>query len=366
MRRSLLALVLPLALLGLPACAPYSGRFVHDAAYAKTAVPPAPDYGREDSWAALPQRSGDASDVLPEGLRAYDPARDGFAPASVFWIHPTIYTDDPAGRFPWNGDAVGDAALNARVDETTIRFQASIFSGAGEVWAPRYRQAHISAYYTADTATARAAFDTAYADVRRAFRHFLRARRPGSPVVVAGHSQGTTHGKRLVREFFDGGAALADSLVAAYLVGIPVAPDYFAALPVCADSLQTGCFVSWRTWQRPATPADPDGDGEVDKPGADGPAVVVNPLTWSTDDAYAPAALNPGGTLRKFRLLPHLADAQVHDGVLWINRPDFFGKRVIRMRNWHAADYNLYYASVWRDARRRTRLWGAGGAGAGR
>ena len=337
----------------LAACAPFSSREVHDLSYVATAVPAAPDYALDAHWAALPSRS-DAADAFPDDSRY--PDRQASAAADVFFLYPTLYTDEPDGRFPWNA-SVTDARLNNKIDESSIRLQASVFNAAARVFAPRYRQAHISAYYTDDDAKARAAFDTAYADVRSAFDVFLRKHNRGRPIIIAGHSQGTTHAKRLVRDYFDpagpqlGGEGLAAKLVAAYLVGIPVEPDYFGALAPCATATATGCFVSWRTWQRPATPY-----GKTGPPAT--PALVVNPLSWTTDTTYVPASDNPGGTLRKLSLKPQLADAQVHQGILWINRPDFFGKRIIRMDNWHAADYNLFYESVRRNAVERVEAYG--------
>ena len=332
----------------LPACAPFSSREYHDAVYNPAQVPAAPDYGLDATWAALPDRD-DAADGFPEDSRY--PDRQATATADVFFLYPTIYTDEPDGRFPWNA-SVTDAELNEQIDGSTIRLQASVFNAAGRVFSPRYRQAHISAYYTDDKTKAQAAFDTAYADVRAAFELFLRKHNQGRPIIVAGHSQGTTMAKRLVRDYFDpggallGGSSLAAKLVAAYLVGIRVEPDYFGELPVCGNATQTGCFVTWRTWQRPATP-----DESI-------PSVVVNPLSWTTDDALVPYAENPGGALRKLRLIEGLSDAQVNDNILWINRPDFFGKRIIKMDNWHVADYNLFYESVRRNAVDRVTAFG--------
>ena len=337
------------------ACAPYSKRVIHDAPYRSGEVPAPPDYTDDANWAALPTRSDDASDVLPEGLDFFNAERDGHAGADIFFVHPTIYTDEPGERYPWNA-SVTDADLNASIDESTIRMQASVFNGAGDVYAPRYRQAHISAYYTPDTAKARAAFDTAYADVRRAFESFLRRRDPARPIIVAGHSQGTTHGKRLVREYFDG-TPLADKLVAAYLIGIPVQEGDYANLEACTSATQTGCLISWRTWQRPATPWDNEQTAFAKTPPQPPYPIVVNPLTWQSDTTSAPAELNRGGTLRKLELIPELADAQAHRGILWTDRPDFFGKRIIRMENWHAADINLYYANVFENARQRVAAW---------
>ncbi len=345
-----------LGVLGLTSCAPFSSRLTHSLPYDADAVPTPPTFGQEQAWAALPDRL-DEADGFPKKSQQAD--QQASAAADVFFIYPTIYTDAPKGRFPWNASTT-DAKLNKRIDESSIRLQASVFNAAGRVFAPRYRQAHISAYYTQDSAIAKAAFDLAYDDVRTAFKVFLRKYNQGRPIIIAGHSQGTTMAKRLVRDFFDpggpmqAGAGVSQQLVAAYLVGIEVAPDYFATLPVCASAEQTGCFVSWRTWQRPASPANPKGKTSATAPFGKTPnarpALVVNPLSWTTDTLRVDAEQNPGGTLRKLKLRPGLSDAQVHEGILWIERPHFFGKRIIRMYNWHPADYNLFYESVRRNA----------------
>jgi len=327
------------------ACAPFSNRTVHSDAYVARAVPAAPDYSSPSAWAALPDRK-DEADGVASGSQL--PDRQATAGADVFFLYPTIYTDEPGDRFPWNASTT-DQALNTRIDESTIRMQASIFNAAGRVFAPRYRQAHISAYYTSNKPAAAAAFDTAYADVQAAFELFLRKHNEGRPIIIAGHSQGTTHAKRLVRDYFDG-KPLADRLVAAYLVGIPVAPDYFQNLEVCQQPDQTKCFVTWRTWQRPAAPWDVNGDGVNEQTPPSTPPVVVNPLSWTTATTRVSPSENTGGTLRKLSLIDELVGAQIHEGILWIERPDFFGKRIIRMDNWHVADYNLFYESVRRNA----------------
>ncbi len=347
------AAILTLALALLTACAPFSSRTYHDKAYVASELPAAPDYGLDANWAALPTRA-DNADLFPPGSRY--PDRQATAAADVFFLYPTIYTDDPKGRFPWNA-SVTDAKLNERIDGSTIRLQASVFNATGRVYSPRYRQAHISAYYTDDKSKSTAAFDTAYADVKRAFELFLRKHNQNRPIIIAGHSQGTTMAKRLVRDYFDpagaqlGGSGLSAKLVAAYLVGIPVEPDWFGQIEVCSTATQSGCFVSWRTWQRPATPYDKSG------PPAQLP-LVVNPLSWTTDTTRVPAFANPGGTLRKLELKDELVDAQVQAGYLWIHRPDFFGKRLIRMDNWHPADYNLFYESVRNNAVDRVEAFG--------
>jgi len=204
-----------------------------------SAVPVRPDYSRMELWAAHPDKV-DAADCLPK----VDSIRDNQANAiaDVFFIHPTIYTYQPTKGYEWNGD-LNDVELNQRVDNSTILNQASIFNAAGRVFAPRYRQAHIYAYFTPNQADAKAAFDTAYADVKAAFEYYLKHFNQGRPFIIAAHSQGTQHGKRLIRELIDG-HPLQERLIVAYLVGMPTPADFFNHIPVCQSADQTGCFVT--------------------------------------------------------------------------------------------------------------------------
>src|SRR5690606_33973679 len=115
------------------------------------------DYSRESFWAALPAID-DPSDEVPGPLRkSY--MRD--TSVDVFFIHPTTFTGQFQGR--WNA-AVEDDALNKKTDASTIRLQASVFNEYN-VYAPRYRQAQITSFYTSDTLAAKAALESAYQDV---------------------------------------------------------------------------------------------------------------------------------------------------------------------------------------------------------
>lgn len=303
----------------------------------------APDYSNLDNWAAHPWKL-DASDSIPQ------PLRDGFVPDSsvdVFFIHPTTYLDKDQ-PFGWNAP-VDDAALNEKTDNSTILKQLSIFNIAGRVFAPRYRQAHINAYYTADTVTARAALNEAYEDVRAAFAYYMAHYNNGRPVVIASHSQGTTHAKVLLREFFDG-KPLQQQLVAAYIVGIPVEPTWFTSIPPCNTPAQTGCFCTWRTLETGyLTPF-------VEKEKYT--AVVTNPLTWDASQPVASRDSNEGAVLLNFnKILKHVAGATVHGGVLWTDKPHFFGNIFFTTKNYHIADYNLYYTSVRNNVKLRVQTF---------
>ena len=81
----------------------------------------------------------------------------------------------------WNA-SIEDRKLNDKTDGSTILYQASIFNGAGKVYAPRYRQAHLHAYFTNKRkGEAQKAFELAYADVKAAFEYYLQHYNQGRP-----------------------------------------------------------------------------------------------------------------------------------------------------------------------------------------
>ncbi len=291
-----------------------------------------PDYSQPEYWAALPMKR-DSADVVP-----HTEMRDQQTEAvvDVFFLHPTTYTGGK-GENQWNGP-VDNEKLNQKTDRGSIKNQASIFNGAGRVFAPRYRQAHLHSYFTKDTLTAKRAFALAYRDVRDAFEYYLKHYNEGRPIIIAGHSQGTTHAGSLLREFFDE-QDLMKQLVAAYLVGMPVEENYFKDIEVCQSATQTGCFNSWRTWKKGHYPKDYTFNNSL---------AVTNPLIWTTADTYAPKNLNKGSVLRNFEksFYPEITDAQVQDGVLWITKPKFPGSIFVWFKNYHIGDYNLFYANV--------------------
>lgn len=302
-------------------------------------TPSAPDYSDEKYWSALPGKD-DMADVTPPGLTD----NQATAAADVFFMYPTIYIGEK-GEDQWNAP-VDDPAFNERVDESTIKFQASIFNGAGKVYAPRYRQAHLNAYWAKDKAMAKKVFDLAYEDLKNAFEYYLENYNQGRPIIIASHSQGTTHGIRLVKDYFDG-KPLQNQLIAAYLVGIPVAKDQYENISVCNSPKQTGCFCSWRTFRNGHIP-DSDTSEKI---------AVTNPLTWKTDNNLAPKTLNTGGVLRNInKIKKGLTDAQIvgDKGILWAKRPKFFGSIFFTTKNYHIADFNFYYRNVRENAIART------------
>ena len=287
----------------------------------------APDYRHLQYWAAHPSKK-DVSDSIPEPLQTGEPTDTS---AAIFFLHPTTLT---SGRdTSWNAE-LSDDAINNKTDNTTILFQSTAFN-AFSLYAPRYRQAHLRSYYTSDTIAAQKAFELAYDDVRSAFLQFLEWN-PSKPIVIASHSQGSTHAIRLLNEFFQTGA-LRERLVVAYIIGMYI--PSLGNIKLCVDSLQTGCVCAWRTFKSGYIPSYVHNET--------GPAFVTNPLTWDTASTFAPRELNKGAIVRDFNTIhPRAADAKIQERILWVDKLRFPGQIFLQTKNYHIGDINLFYVNI--------------------
>ncbi len=303
--------------------------------YSAQTESPVPNYSQIQYWAAHPYKT-DPADSVPATLKHnYQPD----STVDIFFIHPTTYIDE-AKTYGWNAP-INQIDINYKTDNSTILYQASIFNEAGRVFAPRYRQAVFSAYFPknlADSTAAMNAFNLAYSDIKTAFEYYLSNYNNGKPIVIAAHSQGSTHGKRLLKDFFDT-TNLRNQLIVAYLVGMPIEYNYFTQLKACIKPEQTGCICSWRTYKTGYTPNHIIQEKET--------AIVTNPITWEADKPVATRQLNKGGILMNFnKVIPSVTNAVVQGNILWSNKPKFFGNILYTTKNYHIGDMNLYYLNI--------------------
>jgi hypothetical protein len=310
----------------------YGGVIQHYQFREKQAIP---QYENLDYWAAHPWKK-DPSDSLPNPLLT----EKNDSLADVFFIHPTTYTGT---RKEWNAD-INDAYLNSKTDYSSILYQASVFNEHCRVFAPRYRQAHLSAFFVNDDET-KAAFDTAYADLKRAFEFYLNNYNENRPIIIAGHSQGALMTERLLKEFFDG-KPLQEKLVVTYIVGWAIPQNSFQKIEACKDSLQTNCFCGWRTYKVDYVPAYVKEEKTI--------SIVTNPLSWTTNPNNVDAKYNKGSVLRDFsRIIKNTTDAQIHEGVLWVHKPKFPGSVFYHSKNYHIGDINLFYMNMRENIQQR-------------
>ena len=287
-------------------------------------------YSKSENWAALPDKK-DSAEKVPCNSNFVDVQRS--SEIAVFLIHPTTYLKINKKNNQWNA-SVEDISLNLLSEKTTILFQASVFNGLGKIYAPRYRQAHISSYFTKQNGIANSDLDLAYKDIKNSFQYYPDHYNNERPVIISSHSQGTTHAILLMQDFFNS-KPFMKQIVAAYLIGMPVYDSLFVTLIPCESPEETGCYVSWPTYASNIS----NEDIIVPMP----LAICTNPLTWKNDSVYAPYPMNKGRLLKNFNhIYQKFTDAQVSNEVLLINKPHFWANVFLHSKNYHIVDYNLF------------------------
>jgi hypothetical protein len=322
---------------------------------------PEPDYSQQENWAALPIKA-DPSDLVPAG----EEAPIGPRPIDTFFIHPTGLLSAASWTSPMN--------LDSGTEENTqwmMANQASAYNGCCNVYAPRYREANIFAYF-GEEAVRDEVLAFAYEDVRNAFDYFLEHFNDGRPFIIASHSQGTHHALRLLAEEIDG-TPLRGRMVAAYLIGgaiIPVSPAWFASMSEiapCQRADDLHCVVHWDTMPEGADPMERAAE-----------SLCTNPLTWQVNEEMAASELNEGAvvpegtyntafgsaddlpTQQVFEALEAPQEgqtwAQCGDGSLFARNQQGTGFEAMgsdEMGTYHGLDYALFYMNIRNNAQLR-------------
>ncbi len=210
---------------------------------------PAPDYRQDGAWLCRPGRTDicDAPlDVLATErgrrvVRRFAEAPN--PPIDCFYVYPTVSLDP--GPF-------SDLTPGPEEARTTVG-QAARFASRCRLFAPVYRQATLAGL----RARMRGGPDEpgpSYDDVRAAWRDYLRRDNRGRGVVLIGHSQGSIHLARLLREEIAPAPAQRRLLVSAILAGHPslttrgagLPPaDSDLAVPTCRSANDTGCAIAF-------------------------------------------------------------------------------------------------------------------------
>lgn len=322
--------------------------------FAESRQDSAPDYRRAATWLARPDLPDDPARWTPKGYSAA--ARPDVA---AFYVPPTTYLR----RDRWNGP-FNDSESNERLRLFT-QTQASVFNGVAAIWAPRYRQATFGTFLT-DKSDAEAALDFAYQDVLNAFDAFIAAIPASRPILLAGHSQGSLHLMRLLKDRV-AGTPLAARVVAAYIGGWPVSIEAdipALGLPVCTAPGQSGCILAWQSFAEPAdtsivTDVFNASTGLTGKPRKGTQILCVNPLTGKPGSS-APAsanlgALRPSEDFTTLSLEPGRISARCDKGFLLIGGPPVgFGRYLLPGNNFHIYDYALFWANLRADVEART------------
>ena len=322
---------------------------------------PALDYSDRSNWAALPDMN-DLSDMIPADIS--DKNIQGSAPADVFFIHPTGYWSGANWISPMNPDSAAEENRSWMMAN-----QASAYNGCCNVYAPRYREASAFVYIAAPPEKEEI-LGFAYQDVLAAFEYFLTHFNQGRPFIIASHSQGSHHAKRLLTKRIDGHSDV-NRMVAAYVIGavdVAYSKDWFSGLldiKACESPTETQCVIHWDTYGEGGPGVSRDED-----------SLCTNPLTWRVDEQMAAAdqhlgAVPPSGkfNLRLDRenaatnvqfaplaapLIRHTW-AQCRNGTLFVaDQEDTpFSNLILPERNYHGLDYSLFHINIRENAKER-------------
>ncbi|MBU4336666.1 MAG: DUF3089 domain-containing protein [Actinobacteria bacterium] len=282
-------------------------------------------------------------------------------PVDVFYLYPTSYTKANASQ-PVVGP-IDDPGMMAGA-AVALQRQATAFAPSANIFAPYYRQA--------DTASRAAMPQSEQVEVVAgaptvdgiaAFEYYIEHDNDGRPFILVGHSLGSNVMANLLEQYMPKHKDVYKRMVAAYVVGYSITPDYLAANPMlkfAEGADDTGVIVSWNT---EATTVD--GTNPVLLPGG----LAINPITWTRTEEQATAAQTLGSiSLDPKTGLPvmdadgqptkvmGLADARVDTakGVIIcdsVNPADYaFGMPV---GVYHPFDYPFYYFDVRANAAER-------------
>ena len=283
-----------------------------------------PNYTSLDCWAAHPSKK-DFSDKFPKNHKP-DTSLEG---TDVFFIYPTIYL---SGK-DWNAK-IDDKKLNRKINRSTIKYQAGVFNQLARIYSPIYRQMHIQGYKNPINGIK--ALDFAYQDVKKAFTYYLNHLNNGNRIVIAAHSQGTNHAERLLKEFILPNDSISEKVVLAYLIGMPI-QEISSSFQHCSNPTDLNCFLSWRTFKSGYFPSYKHGK-EI---------TVSNPISWKSDTLKSDfnnhkGILMPDNKIR----FKKTVNAQAIDGLLWIEFQNIPLGKWKDKKNYHIADYNLFWGNI--------------------
>jgi len=298
-----------------------------------------PNYSDKDSWAVLPEN-------IPDEISTFNIDKNK-KEADVFFIYPTLI--DSRNQREWNSD-IWDEDIRNDVINRPVKYQASAWLDAGNLYVPYYRQAHIRVFNDKFRVDGDKALNLAYNDIKEAFSYYLENFNNDKPFIIASHSQGTVHAKRLISEFIDG-KELQKKLIAAYLVGIKVFEDEFKNIKPMNSPDETGGFVTWNTFKFNKYPRKDNYENWF-KGG-----VTTNPITWD-DSKETKKDLHKGLLYRDLKIFSQNIDIKLIDGIVWSTVPNVPGKILLQtIRSYHFADINLFWVDIRENAKLRVDQW---------
>tara|TARA_X000000368_G_C23053182_1_gene722493 strand:+ start:2442 stop:3494 length:1053 start_codon:yes stop_codon:yes gene_type:complete len=295
-----------------------------------------PNYDKLDSWAAHPEKENNE-------LKSFANLNEKLN-VNVFFIHPTLFWDSK--NTSWNSD-IYDPKMREFVNTSSVKYQASAWASVGDLYVPHYRQAHIRVFRESFWENGgEQAYELAYSDVKKAFEIFLEKYNSNKPIIIAGHSQGAGHAKKILQEFFDG-KPLQNKLIAAYLVGTKITDKDFINLKLMESKNETGGFVTWNTYRLMSERKTKKASLTVNRDWIKG-ALCSNPITWDNNKT-SNYEDHKGFLFFNKKIYPNTVKIEDVDDKVYVKLPKmgFFKKILVStVKDYHKADINLFWEDI--------------------
>ncbi len=295
-----------------------------------------PNYNKLDSWAVHPLKKNSE-------INSFINQNDKLE-VNVFFIHPTLFWDNK--NTSWNSD-IYDPKMRDFVSSSSVKYQASAWASVGDLYVPHYRQAHIRVFRESFWLNGgEQAYELAYNDVRNAFKIFLEKYNNNKPIILAGHSQGAGHAKKILQEFFDG-KLLQNKLVAAYLIGTKITDKDFVNLRLMDSKDETGGFVTWNTYRLMSERKTNKASLTVDRDWIKG-ALCSNPITWDNNKTSTYEE-HKGFLYFNKKIYPNTVKIEDIDDKVYVKLPKMgILKKILvsTVKDYHKADINLFWEDI--------------------
>ena len=300
-------------------------------------TPKAPNYANVLSWACFPKKYPVSLERVTEKYEKKD--------ADVFYLYPTLLLDKKDNS--WNAN-IWNKEYRNEVISKAIFYQASAWVKSANLYAPFYRQTHYRIFDERYTSQGEQAWEIAYLDIKSSFKYYLKNYNKGKPIIIASHSQGSLHAKRLIQDFFDG-KPLQKQLVGAYLIGTSIKKNEFNNIKPMNYAGEIGGFVSWNSYKYGKFPEKYESWFKG--------SVSSNPITWNKEKE-GKILFHKGLLYEDKKIYPQSVSVKVLDGLLWTTLPKV-PKRFLMsyIKSYHFADINLFWKDIEENSILRVNNW---------
>ena len=312
--------------------------------FADESVGEAPDYSKAECWYQIPEITKDVD---------------------TFYIYATEYINSSYDEGAPDYAALDNPEMLEKVPGEYLG-HATTFEDSTNVFVPYYRQAglRLAEEVWRETGSVDDAFSGMPCDdITAAIDYYFENYNEGRPFIIASHSQGSCIAQYVLANYFKEHPELMERMVAAYIIGYGVTPEYLEANPhlkFATGEEDTGVLISWNTEGKKSI--EENADNVVVLPNS----ISINPLNWKLDDTYAPASENLGSlVVNEETGEPEIrdigADAQLvlDRGVVLSNAefdfdavPEFL-KKIFGPESFHGNDYTFFYNNIKENVAKR-------------